>query len=127
MEIAQLRDLGCQIFLMINLNEKITPGTVIEIFSNIGLTEVITHSHPDTGMVPTYQRLSHPIYVIHTSITLQVSSGIYLPFGIIPLYHRLLWLKVEFDSAFGDKMDALVTHTARRLNFQNPDTVKLSI
>ena len=75
---------------MIELNEKITSDTVTDLFANVGLAEAITHRHSATGLVPTYQRLSHPIHDIYTSSTLQVSSSVYRPFRIIPSDHRLL-------------------------------------
>ena len=75
---------------MVDLNENITSDTVEEIFANVGLTEAITHHHRATGMVPTYQIVSHPIDGIYTLITLQISYGIYPPFGIIPSDHHLL-------------------------------------
>ena len=75
---------------MIELNEKITSETVTNIFAILGLTEAIIHLHIDTGLVPTRQRESHHIYGIYNFITLQVLSGDYLPFGIIPSDHRLL-------------------------------------
>ena len=90
---------------------------MIEIFENIGLTEAITFPHCATYMVPTQQRESHPIYSIYTSITLQVSDGGYLPFGIIPLDH-CPWIKIDLDYAFDAKMDTLVPHTACRLKCQ---------
>ena len=80
--------------------------------------------HHATGLVPTYQRGSYHIYGMYTSITLQVSGSGYLLFGIIPSDHHLLWLKIEFDSVFGVKMDTLVSHTARRVNFKKPDNIK---
>ena len=43
--IAQYRDLGDKIFLVIELNEKITSDTVIEIFANVYLTEDMTKHH----------------------------------------------------------------------------------
>ena len=70
---------------------------------------------------------SQNIYGIYTLSTLQVSSGGYHPFGIIPSDHFFLWLKIESDSAFGAKMDTLVPHNARRLNHQKHDTVKFFI
>ena len=125
MYISQWCDLGDHIVLMIDLNEKITSYTVTEIFVNVGLMEAINHCHCATGPVPTFQILSHPIYVIYASITLQLSYGGYLSFGTIPSYHHLLWLKNDFDSVFGTKIDTLVPHTARALNSQKPDTVKI--
>ena len=105
---------------MIGVNEKITADTVTEIFGNLCLTEVIDHCYSDTDLVTTYQIVSHHIDGIYTSITLQVSAGGYLRFGIISSDHRLLWLKIEFDSGFGATMDPLVPHTKRNLNFQKP-------
>ena len=69
---------------MIDLNERITSDTVIELFENVGLAEAITHHHRAAGLVPTHQRESKLIDGIYTSRTLQVSSSGYLPFGIIP-------------------------------------------
>ena len=109
---------------MIELNEKITSDTVIEIFANIVLKEAINHRHRDIGLVTMYQIVSHPIDGIYTSITLQVSDERYPPFIIIPSDYLLRWLKINFDSTFGAKMDTLVPHTEQRLNFQKPDTVK---
>ena len=109
---------------MIELNENITSDTVTEIFANVVLPEAINHRHSATGLVSMHQRRSNPIYGIYTLITLQISAGVYSPFWIIQPDHRLLWLKIEFYSEFGAKMYTLVPHTARRLNFQNPDTVK---
>ena len=71
---------------MIDLNENITSDTVTEIFANVGLTEAIAHRQCATGIVPKYQRGSHPIYVIYTSITLKVSAYGYLP---LELYHQI--------------------------------------
>ena len=79
---------------MIDLNDKITTDTVTEIISNVGLVEAINNCHSNTGLVSTYQRVSHPIYGIYTLSNLQVSSVGYLIFVIIPSYHRLLWLKI---------------------------------
>ena len=84
MEIPQLRYLGNQILLIIDLNEKIISNTMTDIFANVGLTEAITHRHIATGLVPTYQIGSHPIDGIYTLSTLQVSSSGYLQFGISP-------------------------------------------
>ena len=109
---------------MIEINKKITSDTVIEIFANIVLTEAITHHHCATGMVPTHKRGSHTIDSIYTSINLQVSSDGYLQFVIIPSDHHLLWLKIEFNYVFGAKMDTLVPHITRKLNFPKPDTIK---
>ena len=115
---TQWREIGEYIFLMIELNKKIKSDTVTEIFASIGLMEDINHRHSATGMVPTYQSVSDPIDGIYTPSTIQVPTGSYLPFGIIPLYHRLLWLKIEFDYAFGATMNTLVPHTAHRLNYK---------
>ena len=89
-DIAQWRELGDYIVLMIDLNKKITPDTMKEIFANVGLTGAISCRHSDTGLVTTYQRESNSIDGIYTSITLQVSSGGYLSFVIIPSDHCLL-------------------------------------
>ena len=125
--ISQWRDLGDYIVLIVDLNEMITADTVTEIFANVGRAEAIFRRHCDTGLLPTYQRGSHPIDGIYTSINFQISSVVYLSFLIIPSYHCLLWLKSEFDSAFGAKMDTLVPHPACRLNCQKIDTVKCFI
>ena len=112
---------------MIEINKKITSDTVIEIFSNIGFTEAITHHHCATGMVPTHKRGSHTIDSIYTSINLQVSSDGYLQFVIIPSDHHLLWLKIDFDSAFDATLDTLLPHTVQRINCQKSNNVKLFI
>ena len=65
---------------MIDFIKNITSDTVTDIFANIGLTEAIVHRHCDTGLVPTYQRGSHPIDGIYISRNVQVSDGGYLPF-----------------------------------------------
>ena len=107
-DIAQWSDLGDKIVLMIELIENITSNTVPDIFSNVGLKyAIITHCHSVTGMVSTYQRESHAIDSIYTLRTLQVSTGGYLPFVIISSDHQLLWLKIDFYSAFGTKIDTL--------------------
>ena len=124
METAQWIELGDHIVFIIGLDEKIASDTMVDIFANVGLTEAITHFHSDIGLIPTYQRVSHPLDGIYTSSNLQVSAGGYPPFGIIPSDHHLLWIKMDFDSAFGAKMDTLVPHTARRLNFQKSKTIK---
>ena len=80
---------------MIELNEKATSDTVTEIFANVGLTEALNHHDCAKGMWLPYQTGSHPIDGIYNSSTLQVSYGGYLPFGIIPSDHRLLWLKLS--------------------------------
>ena len=113
-DIAQCREVGDHIVLMIDLNKKITSDTVTDIFANIGLTEAITHRNRATGLVLTRQRGPQPIYGICNWITIQVSAGSYIPFVIIPSDHRLLWLKIDFDSSCEAKMDTLVPHTVRR-------------
>ena len=102
--------------MIIELNENITSETATEIFANVGLTETITHHYCDTGLVPTHKRGSHHIDGIYTSINIKFSAVGYIPFGTIPSDHHLLWLKIDFDSEFGTKMDTLVPHTVRRLN-----------
>ena len=99
----------------------------MEIFVNVGLTEAITHCHIATGLMPTYQRGSQHIDSIYTLIILTVSSDSYLSFGIILSDHSLILIKVELDSAFGTKMETLVSHTVQRLNSQKTDTIKRSI
>ena len=69
-DITQWPKLGDQLVLTIDPNENITSDTLTEIFVNLGLTEAITHHHCDTGLVTTYQILSHPIDGIYTSINL---------------------------------------------------------
>ena len=93
---------------MVDLNDNITSDTVEEIFSNVGLTEAITHHHRATGTVTMYQIVSHPIDGIYTLINIQISDGGYPPFGIIPSDHHLLWLEIELNT--------LVPHTMWRLN-----------
>ena len=98
-----------------------------DIFVNVGLAKSITYHRSATGLVLIYQRLSHPIDGIYTLITLHISAGGYLEFVIIPSDHYILWLKVEVGSVFSATLDTLVPHTARRINCQKPDTVKLFI
>ena len=64
---------------------------------------------------------------VYTSSTLQLSACGYLSFIIILSDYCLIWLKIEFDSVFGAKMDTLVPHTVWRFNFPKPDTIKLFI
>ena len=78
-DIAQWRNLGDQIVLMLYLNENITSDTLTEIFSNVGLMEATTPRTSAKGLT------------------------------------------------FGAIMDTQVPHTVRRLNFQEPDTIKLVI
>ena len=127
METAQWIELGDHIVFIIGLDEKIASDTMVDIFANVGLTEAITHFHSDIGLIPTYQRVSHPLDGIYTSSNLQVSAGGYPPFGIIPSDHHLLWLKIDFDSAFDATLDTLLPHTVQRINCQKSNNVKLFI
>ena len=116
MDIAQWRKLRDYIVLMIDLDYNITSDTVTDIFVNLDLTGDNTHRNRATGLVTKYQIGSHPVDGIYTSSTLQVSADGSLPFAIIPSHNRLLWLKIEFGSAFGATMDTLVPHTTQRIN-----------
>lgn len=122
--ITKWRTTGYQMIVMMDLNEDITSTAIVHLFSQIGLKEAITTQNGPSGVEPTYNRGSYPIDGIYTSSTLVTTASGYLPFGEFPSDHRGLWLKVDFSSAFGAKMDPFIPPAVRRLNCDNPTWVK---
>ena len=66
------------------------------------MKEAITTKYKSTqGLVPTFQLGSVPIDGIFVSEVLDIIMGGYFPFGVSPLDHRVLWIKIKINSVFG--------------------------
>ena len=52
-------------------------------------------------LAPAHQLSSVPIDGIFVSSNVEISTGGYLPFEVVPSDYRALWIKVKIDLAFG--------------------------
>lgn len=82
------------------------------------------HHSQGHSIPPTYHRGSKPINGIFASSTIQITAGGYLPFGTFPSDHRLLWVDMDCDVAFGYNMPPAISPAARKLNSTDPRTRK---
>lgn len=122
-QLQQWLDEGDQLILMLDANENLRTGPIHNTLQNMGLTNAIYHQHNLTTDIPTYQSGTAPIDGIYTSRTLQpIQSGM-APFGTFPSDHRLLWIDIAYQQAFGFHMPTLVFPSARRLKCSDPRIV----
>jgi hypothetical protein len=110
---------GDQIVLGIDLNENVLSAAFTRALSSRGLLEIIMTKH-GSAAPPTYQRGSSPIDGMYVSAPLKDAYCGYLPFlG----YHRVLWIDIPMDLAFGCSSLPSTPIRARRLKLQDPRIV----
>ena len=113
---------GDQIVLLMDANENVSAGTIKMWAQELHLREVISTHHGEKE--PTYNRGSKPIDGIFTSASITPIRSGYLPFGAFPSDHRLLYMDILYDNAFGYKMPQMVKPPERRLKCNDPVTKK---
>ena len=115
-------DKGEQVILGMDANEDITNGTIHRKLVEIGMREVITERHRENTPPPsTYSRGNTPI------------DGIWCSHGITPIKagystfhehynsdHRLLWIDIPTEEAFGHRPPGIHEVQARRLQPKDP-------
>ena len=90
-----------------------------------GMREVILEAHDHRNAPPTHQRGSKPIDGIWATAGISSTACGYCEFGKgFPGDHRLLWIDIDYVSAFGCLSPPLNRPKARRVSMKNPRSVK---
>ena len=116
---------GEHIFLMLDANQDIRSGPLAQAFKDLGLNEGILSRHSDLQPpVPTQQLGSKPIDGFFTTLDLTHCQSGYLAFGEgFGSDHRLAWMDIPFEVAFGHNPPNLYHLDPSRLSLQDPRVV----
>ena len=101
--IEECNESNNQIILMMDCNENMENPGFKAWLESLGLTDIIPATHGGSAP-PTYHRGSKQIDGIFVSRTIHPIHSGFLPFGEFPPDHRVLWINMTFENAFGFKM-----------------------
>jgi hypothetical protein len=108
-------------------NEDIRTGATENFFQALGMKEAILSRHQGKSPPATYNRnlQRQPIDGIWVTPGLRAIGAGYCPFGEgCPLDHRVLWIDILYEEAFGYKPQLLKYPPIRKLNTKDPRMVK---
>ena len=105
---------------MMDCNENVESTEWKQWCRSLGLRNTIRPTNNSEGYPPTFHKGQHSIDGIFVSGAITVKASGYLPFGIFPSDHRLIWMDVSFQNIFGHYMPRLYHAKARRLKSDNP-------
>ena len=107
-------------------NEDVRKGETYNFFRAAGMKEAILSSHTGRDPPATYNRNMNrePIDGLWVTQGLRVSASGYSAFNEgCPSDHRVLWIELKYDSAFGHHADPLKYKQPRRLKADDPRLV----
>jgi len=114
-----------QVLLMIDWNEDVRAEPMTKWLQEAGMWEIILERHgqaaPPTVNKPTS---TYPVDGIFATPGILASRCGYLPFGegVYNGDHRMLWIDLTFNTAFGHDLPLIASAAARRLKLQCPVT-----
>jgi hypothetical protein len=113
---------GEHIVLMLDANQDIRTDKLGRAFQSLGLKEAIISKHIDFHPpVPTQQTGSRTIDGIFTTLDLSDARCGYLAFGDgLESDHRMAWLDIPFEVAFGHNPPHLHKANPSRLSLEDP-------
>jgi hypothetical protein len=116
---------GEHVVLMLDANQDIQSGSLSKAFIERGLQEAIISRHDELNPpVPTYNRGSNPIDGIFTTLDITQARSGYLAFGEgLESDHRVAWLDIPYEVAFGHNPPHLHKLEPSRLSLQDPQLV----
>ena len=122
-EIKQWNDMGHHIVIGGDFNDPITATSVKTFFANFGMREAILHK---LGPVApnTYRDGTVPIDGIFCTASLEITAAGYTPiFWGMATDHRLIWIDISLESAFGKNSNVFQPPSARKLQLDQPNIV----
>ena len=126
-EIKKWSEAGDQIIVGIDANEDVREGKTKEFFDKMNMYESIISSHPDSSILSTNSNSSHskPIDGIFLSHSLTSIASGYMAFGDgCQSDHRVLWIELTYEQAFGYISPPLKSAPPRRLTCAVPSRVE---
>ncbi len=126
-EATKWKEEGDHLVLVGNMNKDVRNGLTNELFTALGLREVILKQHSQ-HLPPATNKNNNsrqPIDGIWASQELEVTAAGYLPFGKgCESDHRLLWADFSYHTVFGQESPAEYKPPSKKLNANDPQLVK---
>jgi hypothetical protein len=126
-EIKKWSEEGDQIIVGIDANEDVREGQTKEFFNKLNMYESILSNHSDLNPQSTNSKSlsSRPIDGIFVSLSLTASASGYMAFGDgCQSDHRVLWIELSYEQAFGYISPPLMSAPPRRLTCAVPSRVE---
>jgi hypothetical protein len=108
---------------MLDANSDVRDGEVNQMFSALGLREVLLEFNADLPLMSTFARnlKDVPIDAIFAMPTVMLQAGGYFGFGEGPgLDHRCFWMEISYQTAFGYSPPPVGKVKARHLTYKDP-------
>jgi hypothetical protein len=116
-DISKWKNDGCHIIIGIDANEDVRTGHTAEFFKDLGMREIILHTHKKKSPPATCDKNNNrqPIDGIFATFEINITTGGYFPFNSgCSSDHRPIWIDVPYNSIFGHATPPIV----------NPPTTK---
>ena len=125
-ELLNAYEAGNQLIVMGDVQEDVRSQGLEEFFDQFNMREGIMERQGVKSLTApnTYKEGRDPIDGIFVSRSMSIIKGGYLAFSEFHSDHRLIWLEVTMNDAFGHKQPPIITPDARRLQLQDPRTVE---
>lgn len=121
-EICKWKEEGDQVLVMGDINDPINSHKIRAFFAKLGMRELITEKHGTSGPATTRSNKSdEAIDGIWGTLGISIIAGGYLPFHFGPKSdHRMLWIKLTHQVAFGGSQPPFRAPSARKLHLRHP-------
>jgi hypothetical protein len=124
--ISKAQEEGDKVFLLLDGNENMNSGPLAETLSELGLAEAIIGRHGGNESTVLQNESNTPIDGVWCSVGLHISAGGYLPYeALVPhTNHIALWIDIDYEHILGHNLLPIVRPAMRRLQCQDPRSVK---
>jgi hypothetical protein len=116
-DIQKWIQVGEQVLVMLDTIEDIHNGAVQQMFSEMGMREVLLGCNSDLSEASRYSHnfQDTPIDGIFATPSINLQAGRYLAFGEGPgVDHRALWVNLSYQAAFGHSTPVMEQSKAQR-------------
>ena len=122
-DIRRWNDMGHHIVVGGDFNDSIADTTTTNFFSSLGMRESILHKWGSSAP-NTYRDGTVPIDGIFCTTSLEITAAGYTPvFWGLKTDHRLIWIDISLESAFGANSNVFQSPAARKLQLDQPNVV----
>ena len=124
-EVRNAYEAGYQLIVMGDIQEDVRSQGPEDFFDEFNMREGIMERQGVNSLTApnTYKDGRAPIDGIFVSRSMSIVRGGFLSFSEFPSDHRMIWLEVTLNDAFGQRQPPIITPDARRLQLQDPRTV----